>query len=488
MFTHDTNEHTFPVNALVNSWRIRLIFTDPKLRPPVLEEMQPDINRLAASIARTRSDPSSYALGQEDLIAECYYKLSLLITRDRIQRLPNRYEAFKFIKTVFNNHAKSLVSKHRLTLKRGARKPDEEDLGDEQEISLNSERATHFNSSTKNTDLSSDDPDQHMQLSDPTSGWSPESNFIDDVACYLNPMELMILKEFNEPSERTRFFAEYDSMVGRKATGPRPVITFSEKNHADGLGMELSQFKRVLKSLREKLLWIKMNEATPQEIGWNRAITRLEEAFDLQIPQSIEKAIVRRLLTVAAVDQFDKVEASSQIQADLQLIGAKIPERRAGVTACYGIMYQKNNRTCIACGLNSACREEATNFGLGDITLDSRLLGAKQFRVPVVVSNTPEPANIMSPRDEEIYNYLRGSFAAQVGAKELIFKHKDSNRIVAIVHLSPLFEIKLYNPSDVLIPSLTKEGASFYIPEDLSAEDAILLISQHANETFASAA
>jgi hypothetical protein len=480
------HDQTFPVNRLVNVRRIRLIFTDPKLRPPVLEEMQPDINRLAASIARIRSDQSSYALGQEDLVAECYYKLALLITRDRIESLPNRFEAFKFIKTVFNNHVKSLVSKHRLTLKRGARRTTSEDSGETNEISLNDNTTIAF-SNTKNTELSSDDPDQHMQIADPTSNWSPEKNFIEDIAVYLTPIELSVLKEFSEPSERTRFFAEYDSMVGRKSGGSKSTITFSEKNHADGLGLELSHFKKVLRSLREKLTWIKMNDADSQEIAWNRAIARLEEAFDIQIPKSIEKTIIRRLLTVAAVDQFDKVESIQQIQTDLLLIGAKIPERRAGVMACYGIMYQKNNRTCIACGLQTACRDEAMNFGLGDITLDSRLLGSKQFRIPVVVANSPEPADILSSRDEEIYNYLRSTFNAQVGTKELIFKHKETNGVVVVVQLSPLFEIKIHNPSEVLIPKLMKNGVSYYIPSTISAEDAIQLISEHAHETFISA-
>lgn len=482
-----TPPHTqlIPVSRLVNSRQIRLIFTDPKLRPPVLSEMQPDINRLAASIARIRSDQTSYALGQEDLIAECSLKLAQLITKGKLEKVPNRYEAFKYIKTVFNNHVKSLVSRHRMTLKRGARRATSSETGEPSEFSLNDNTAT-FNT-IKNVEMSSDDPDQHVQIADPTSAWSPESNFINDIAVYLTPVELAVLKEFSEPSDRTRFYAEYDSVVGRRPGSSKHTITFSEKNHADGLGLELPHFKKILKSLREKLTWIKMNDADTNEIKWNMAITRLEEVFDLQIPKSIEKTIVRRLLTIAAVDQFDKVEILPQVRADLQYVGAKVPEKRAGVLACFGIMYQNNNRTCIACGLKSACKDDANNFGLGDITLDSRLLGSKQFRIPVVVSNNPEPADILSPRDEEIYNYLRGNFNAQLGTNEMVFKHKETGKVVVIVKLTPQFEIKIHNPSVSLAVNLAKDGASYYVPGALSAVDAIHFIAEHAHEAFISA-
>jgi hypothetical protein len=477
-----SSEHipVIPVRAFINERKLRLIFTDPKLRPPVLEEMQPDIDRLAASIARMRSDQTCYALGVEDLIAECKMKLAVIITKKKFEVLPNRFEAFKYIKTVFSNHVKSLVSKHRLTLKRGYQKPDEERI-DDKEISLNSLPAV----SVKNTDLSADDPDQHMQLADPGSGWSSEDSFIEDVATFMTPVELLVLKQFNLPNDRTRFFAELDASVGRMPdSGRAPVISFSEKNHADGLGLELSQFKKILRSLRDKLSWLKMNEANPNEIAWNRAIARLEELFEVQIPQSIERHVVRRLLTIAAVDQYEKIENNKQALEDLQTIGAKIPERRAGVTSCFGIMYHRNNRTCIACGLNRNCREEAMNHGLGDIDLDSRLLGAKQFRVPHVVANSPEPLPILNERDEEIYSYLSQNFNKSLGSGEWVFKHKDVGGISVTVQTSPTFEIKVLKPSVTLMTKLTKTVNSYFIPSNISADEAIKLLGQHAHEAF----
>jgi hypothetical protein len=473
---------TIQSSNLLDQRGLRLIFLDPKIRPPVLEEMMPDINRLAASIARIRSDPTCHALTNEDLIAECHFKLATLITKNRIEQLPNRVEAFKFIKTVFNNHVKSLVSKHRMTLKRGARRANEDQDGPN-ETSLN-QPATHFNHTNKNNDCSADDPDLHVQIADPTSGWTSENSFIADVEVYLTPIELMVLKEFNEPSERTRFYAEVDSSVGRKS-GAEHVITISEKNYADGVGLELAQFKKVLRCIRSKMEWIKMNgEATDEEIKWNRAIARLEEFFEIQIPQSVEKTIVRRLLTVAAVDRFDQVEMHPTIQEDLRIIGAKIPERRAGTISCFGIMFQKNNRTCAACGLNQACRQEAMNFGLGDITLDDRLLGSKQYRVPVVVANTPEPLPIMSARDEEVYNFLCESFDVQQIGGEWHFRHKDVGRVCVTMKFSPVVVVTINRPSETIIPKLVKIGNSYTVPPTLNAGEAIGLINKHINATF----
>lgn len=470
----------FPANALVNPRRLRLIFSDPKLRPPVLHEMQSDIDRLAASIARTRSDQSCFALSVEDLIAEQHFKLASLITKNRIETLPTRFEAFKFIKTVFNNHVKSLVSKYRMTLKRGAKRLPDEEGGEEQEISLNSP--------TKNTDLSADDPDQHMQIADPTSGWTAEDNFIRDIAGYLSPIELMVLKEYNEPSERTRFYAELDAAVGRKPGSGRQAITFSEKNHADGIGIEPAQFKKILISLRKKIAWHRMNESSTQEIAWNRAITRLEELLNVEVPRSVEKPVIRRLVTVAAVDQFEKIENNQQARMDIEIIGAKVPERKAGIASCYGILYNRNVRACAACGLGRACREEAANYGLGDITIDDRLLGAKQYRVPVVVANAPEPMPLQSPRDEEVYNFLRETFKPQLGVGEWIFRHKETNQVMVIMQQTPTVEIRFQRPSQSIQDELEKKGQHWVVPADMSAADAITLLTDHAHDTFIASA
>ncbi len=97
--------------------------------------MQPDINRLAQSIATKYTDNTCPQLNYDDLVAECNMKLATIITKGKVETIPNRVEFFKYIKTVFNNHVKSLVSKYRLTLKRGGKlsKNGEEDAN----VSLN---------------------------------------------------------------------------------------------------------------------------------------------------------------------------------------------------------------------------------------------------------------------------------------------------------------------------------------------------------------
>lgn len=473
---HYVDEDSILVTCLLNPRKLRLIFTDPKIRPPVLEEMQHDIDRLAHSISSQRCDKTCAMLRVDDLVAECNLKLAQVLTKNKLDVLPNRYEAFKYIKTVFNNHCKGLVSKYRFTMKRGGHKYDADEPDEEKEISLNA--------SQKNVDLNVDDPDQHMQLSDPKSGWKNENSLIEDVKPYLTPVELLLMQEFNMAGDRTRFYSDYDAMLDRSPGDAQLTIKFTDKNYADGLGLDLLQYKKILKSLREKIKWVTMSEATPNEIAWNQAIARLEAVFDVQIPRSIEKSVVRRLLTMASVDQFEKVENNEAVQTDLHFIGAKVPEKRAGTLSCFGIMYHKNNRSCAACGQATACKDDAFNFGLGDITIDSRLLGAKQYRVPAIVANSTEPVQITSARDEEIYNYLKEVYTMTQGISGWTFRHIDVGGIAVIVRATPAFEIKVIRPSESVQQKLIRNGMEWMVPPDMGATEVIELLAQHSHDCF----
>lgn len=448
-----------------DSRKLRLVFSDPEFRPPVLDEMMPDIERLASSLAQIRQDSTCYALNFSDLVSECMLKLSSSIHKDRFDRIRTRKEAFKFIKTMFNNHLKSLVAKHRLTRKRGYTKEDADG-----------------NPAPKNVDLSLDDPEQPVHISDHASGWSTSRNFVQDVAPYLTSIEFLILKEFDEPGANTRLFADLDYLESDPSK--RNVVKISEKHHALGLGLEFSVFKKILQSLRTKITYIQMKEATPAEIAWNTAISRLEEVFSIVIPCSVEKPIVRRLLTLAAVDQFDKVDGNDQIIKDLQFIGAKIPEKRAGATSCFGIMFQSRNQTCSICGAARACQEEACNHGLGDITIDPRLLGAKQMRIPTLVSGTKEPFPILNLKEEEIYHYLMENFNPQNTLNGMIFNHRDVRGISVTVVRVPNFEIRIDRPSLSIEDRLVKSGKYFIIPGDISAEDTIDILGTYSHDAF----
>lgn len=469
------NQDCIPLSAFVpNPRRVNLIFSDAKHRPPILEEMQDDIDGLAHKLSVKYTDQSCVQLHYDELVADCAYKLAKVIDRGDVERLPNRHEFFKYIKTVFNNHVKSQVGRWRLTRKRGGQRRNED--GDDTHVSLHP---------VKNSDVHTDDPDQHMQLADPASLWRDASSFIEDISCYLTPIEQMILREFDEPGARTLAHATIDASVGRKI-GEQPTLKIEFKHYAAGLGLELEVFKSVLARLGSKVKQLRMNDLNDQPIEWNLAVSRLEELFEVQIPESLEKPVIRRLLTLAAVDQFNKVGANPQAKADLQTIGAKVPELKSNRTlSCFGVLYQRNNRACAACQLKQACGAEAANYGLEDITLSPRLLGAKQVRVPVIVSASPEElACLSSPRDEEIFYWLRSNLELQLGEGEIIFRHKDTRLTAAVVELCESFKLRVVKPSAEVKAALKKAGPSYYLPEDMSAQLAISTLGEHIHQMF----
>lgn len=448
--------------------RFFLIFQDVGLRPPVMEEMDHDIRQLAASISRKYTDVSCPQLQYEDLHAECMYKLSFCLTRNKIDPIPNRREAFKYIKTVFNNHVKSLVSKYRMTAKRGGKRSED----------LSEENAGVY---TKNVDLSVDDADHNLQIADPGGEWSSASSFIDDIAIFLTPAELMVLKEYNQPSARTMHYASLDAAIGQVVGEESNKVKVKTHHFARGLGVETIALKEILANLGKKIKDIQMSESSDEAISWNRAITRLEEVFGIEIPESLEKLVIRRILTIAARDQYDsKVADNTPVQEDLELVGAKVPESRGGHLSCRGVLFQKTHRTCIACGLNKVCSVESANFGLGDITLSPRLLGARGIRVPMVLSTESQ---LLTPREEEIYAYLREHFDPLASGSEMGFKHRDSNAIAVSVTTAP-FGLKLIKPAEELKPELVKVGTQYFALDSYSASQVIELVSRHAHAMF----
>lgn len=459
--------------SFVNSSRLRLIFKSSHIRPPVVSEMMPDIERMARSISQFRADSTCYALNQDDLVAECFLKLSAILTKNRLRSIRTREEAFRFIKTVFNNHIKGLVARHRKTLKRGCLRVN----SDEEE----SPALSRYPTTVKNVDMTIDDEDHPVHLAVNEDNYS-EAQFVRDIAPMLTKTELLVLEEYREPCDRTLIYAQIDASVGRRSSDGLS-ITISDKHHAAGLGLDLPVLVKILASIRQKINDIRMNDATPSQIAYNQAIIRLEQLLDLKIPASLDKIVVRRLLTLAAVDQFDKIAVNVSARRDLNLVGAKIPEQRAGTLACFGILYQRNSRTCCACGLNTACAAEAANFGLNEVTLDPRLLASKIARVPTIVANNETPP-VLTEKDEEISVYLYEHFDIKAAADKWSVRHRDANGLVAVVHFRPDFELEIIQPTDGVTARLSARGSQFFVPNDLTASEVIDIIGTHASSMF----
>lgn len=459
--------------------RVNVIFADAKRRPPILEEMQPDIDGLAHKLAVKYTDQSCVQLHYDELVADCAFKLAKVIHRGDLERLPNRFEFFKYIKTVFNNHVRSQVGRWRLTRKRGGQSRTAD--GEETHVSVHT---------PKNSDVHADDPDQHLQLSDPASGWRDAAAFIEDIKCYLTPLELLVLREFDSPSSRTLIYAELDSSIGRKA-GEQPFLKIEFKHYAAGLDIPLDAFKATLNQLGSKLKQIRMNEQSPEtQVEYNLALSRLEEIFEVQIPENLEQPVVRRLLTLAAVDQYGKVAANPQVKADLQTVGAKVPEPKANRgLSCFGILYQRHSRACGVCQLNKACMAEAANFGLDKIALSPTLLGARSERTPIIVAERAEElACLSSPRDEEVFNFLRSNLEMLLSEGEILFRHKDTGQMAVAVEIGTSFKMRFMRPSAAVKAELIRVGSNYYLPDGVTAAEAAALINAHLHQMFATAA
>ena len=123
---------------------------------------------------------------------------------------------------------------------------------------------------------------------------------------------------------------------------------------------------------------------------YQAALSRLEEIFELQVPRSVDRVVVRRLMTLVARDHHAKV--TPEVKADLEAVGAEPPALKSGALLCFGVLYQKNHRSCAVCGMAQACQAKSANVGLGEITISPQLLSAsKQMRIPVITGDTTAP-------------------------------------------------------------------------------------------------
>ena len=147
------------------------------------EEVQLDIKRLIASIAEKYEDRTCVMLHADEIAGECWKKLAAVVDRGLHRSLPRqpnptRAEWFAFFKTVLNNHAFGCVTRHRGTAKRtGNSKTDDGTFG------------------AKPVEISIDDPDGHLQVSDPEdTGYTSFSNELyDDLSPRLSALEQLVL-------------------------------------------------------------------------------------------------------------------------------------------------------------------------------------------------------------------------------------------------------------------------------------------------------
>lgn len=473
--------------------RYFLLFHDPKLRPPVLDEMMPDLQRVIAKVAERYCDMTTPHLHFDELVGEGQLKLAELITKGQLNRQVCRYDFFRFFKAAVNNHAKSRVQKYRFTEKRTGQKPPPREQRFVPEARPEDE--TEAETYRKNVDLSLDDPELGLQVPDQPQPVEAEdldinwgfSSVSSEYADLLTPREKLVFHEMIAPGSHARCYAELDAM--RRLHGKLSVkIKFSHMAEAVDLSYEL--FEETVLSIRNKIKAYRMLTEADREKTFrdNAIIAQLKEVFGLQIPPDVDGMVIRRMLTMAARHQFDKL--NDQINEMLTEVGAKVPRSIGGdKLSCYGVLYQKNCRQCNTCDLRHSCAVEAANQGLTKIVLDPKLLGSRQIRIPAFLPRVSNQVAGISKDDEiEIISHLDETFQRAERNGQTFYYHyvgtdKKRRYMFCIERTTPL-KLRYCNPSDSLKKQLVGNRKTWYPREGASLSEMIALIEQHGKETF----
>lgn len=455
----------------------------------------PDLQRVIATVAQQYCDSTSPHLQFDELMGEGNLKLAELITKEKLRELPCRVDFFKYFKSAISNHARSRVQKFRFTEKRTGQKPPprEQRFIPSAKPASDEEPEPEYH---KQVDLSLDDPDLGIQVPDMQHDGEAEDVEIDwgfgptsaEYAYHLTPVEKLVFHEMILPSAHARCYAEMDAM--RKANRNKISVKIKMTHMAEAVGLAPELFAEAVLSIRKKITLYRMTENDQEKVARDNAIiAQLKMVFGLQIPSDIDGMVVRRMLTMAARDQFDKL--TPQINEMLTEVGAKVPRSAGGgKLTCYGVLYQKNCRQCNMCDLRHSCAVEAANLGLTKMTFSVKLLGARQTRAPAFLPRVAtEVSKQISSHDEaEIINHLDETFQrADRGGLPYYYHLVGSERkrryLFCVERSSPL-KLRFCSPSEDLKKRLVGKQKTWCAREDASLAEMIALIEQHGKETF----
>lgn len=467
--------------------RLLLVYDDPKVRPPVLEEMLPDLERLMGSLAAGYIDKSCQSLHFEELMGEGRRKLAAMLAKNWLVRCATRAKFFGAFKLAFKRHLASLVLKYRYTQKRTGTRPPP--------------RHTEFtgHEQVKNIEVSLDDPESGVQLADrevdhEDSEWH---EIVEECSALLTPDELAVFNQLVQPNDRARLKAQEDAWRGLKPGDPCR-IKIQACHLAYGLGRKLDIFNEDARRVEDKLRKYRaMNDEEREEYAhFSMAVSTLAQLFGVQVPRNTENIVIRRMFTIAARHQIKKVfdaggRPNAQIVELLQLVGAKVPKLHGDMLGCYGVLYSEYDRRCGMCDLRRSCETEAANVGLDKITLSPKLLGARQVRIPVIlpgmpgdaVPATPDTQIIDSARDLEIIHYLNENFHRFNSNGEIYYRYRDNlstRKLFCIGAQAAPLRLRFCNPVNELKALLVYERKAYYVPDNTAVAKVIELIDRHS--------
>lgn len=466
------------------------MWSKPELRPPVYDEMVGDMGNIINKVVAPYVSQSCMELHFEELVSECWAKTTKMNADGLLTRCRTRSEYFAQYKTAIVNHVCSLIQKYIFTEKRTGVKAPPKD-----------KRSSITEHTARPMEVRIDDPDANVQISEIESGDDSASfrELLEEVAVRLNYLEKGVLNQLISPNEEALFYARQEAEIGRDVGDPLRV-RIRQEHLAKGIGISIEQFHQIHDSIKQKCLFMKSQQnEDPHEAA---AMATLLQFFGIQIPRSIDEITRKRALMVAARHQYDRLKDNDGIKSALAACEIPVPEMRNDRFTCFGVMFQKHHRTCDNCGVKDACEVKAANFGLGEITMSSKLLGARNIRVAVIRPSRMSAVALGDEREEEILAFLDENFRrVQQGEGPIHYRHKDrtaapgvgnEQMIFTLESASPL-RLRFINPAEELKPSLSPESTvkggrrSWMLPAALSPDESINLIRAHAQVTFTKA-
>lgn len=227
-----------------------------------------------------------------------------------------------------------------------------------------------------------------------------------------------------------------------------------------------------------------------------QAELKLCSVFGLQVPAHIAQQIKRRLFTIAARDNADKV--TPEIAKLLEQVGAYVPIKIGDTIRCFGVLWEKNHRICSTCGLQDSCMISSKNIGLDSIKISPRLLGTKLTRTPWLLdasAGTSEESIrslrvvAKSYRDEELIDYLNSHFVAVIRKGEIYYQlpeklESKDTCVFCVGKPEKVMTLRFCSPTPDIQAKLTQVNKTkglpaWVLPDELSLDDAISLINQH---------
>ena len=468
----------------------------------------PDIERVIATAAKCYCDTTTPHLHFDELVGDGRLKLAELITKGELDRQPCRVNFFKFFKAAVNNQARSKVQKYRFTEKRtGVKPPPREHRFKPDAKPVNPDEHDEETAPApeyhKNVELSLDDPDLNLQVPDGEHTDEAEAQSVtEEYEALLSGIEKNVFRQLVKPSEEACALAVEDAyrghVVGTKINIKvkwEHMVRSERLDLHGGMAVGLKLFEKAVLSIRSKIAAYRMmtDEERDSEARRSARIATLKNIFGLQIPSGLDDMVLRRLLTMAARDQFEqRVKGKPEVIQMLLEVGAKPPILVANKMACYGVLYQKNCRKCNMCGLRNSCAVEAANMGLTKIAMSPRLLGSKQERTPVFLPHAEGAVDFITTEDEaQIVAHLDEIFEKlpkQDESGSIFYYHTvgplRKRRMLFCLEQSSPIRLRFCNPSLALRERLIGRQKTWYPPENATLSEVFELIEQHAKETF----